>query len=271
MNVDGHIQAMTGFLKLLNVGVLAAGCVSGVCAESIQTAAYRNPTERYGHFALGRPHEYAALVVQTDTGQRHTWALAEGEVFEDLTPRLVRFSARGPVEVLTIVSSRSAGARLVVLGLANDRLRLLSQSQPIGTPMRWLNPVGVADLDGDGVFEVAAVVTPHIGGLLTVYQKRGDDLVALAKLPGFSNHRNGSSELAMSAALNWGGAMRLLVPDTERRVLRVIALRDGALTEQGRCALREPMTGAMRVRGDHVLVQTGAGVQSVAPKDCSTP
>jgi hypothetical protein len=262
---------MTGFLKLLNVGVLAAGFVSGVCAESIQTAAYRNPTERYGHFALGRPHEYAALVVQTDTGQRHTWALAEGEVFEDLTPRLVRFSAGGPVEVLTIVSSRSAGSRLVVLGLANDRLRLLSQSQPIGTPMRWLNPVGVADLDGDGVSEVAAVVTPHIGGLLTVYQKRGDDLVALAKLPGFSNHRNGSSELAMSAALNWGGAMRLLVPDTERRVLRVIALRDGALTEQGRCALRDPMIGAMRVRGDHVLVQTGAGVQSVAPKDCSTP
>ena len=78
---------MTRFLKLLNVGVLAAGCVSGVGAESIQTAAYRNPTERYGHFALGRPHEYAALVVQTDTGQRHTWALAEDEVFEDLTPR----------------------------------------------------------------------------------------------------------------------------------------------------------------------------------------
>ena len=261
---------MTGFLKLLNLGVLAAACVSGVCAESIHTAAYRNPTERYGHFALGRPHEYAALVVQTDTGQSHTWELAEDEVFEDLAPRLVRFSTGGPVEVLTIVSSRSAGSQLVVFGFTNDRLSMLSQSKSIGAPMRWLNPVGVADLDGDGVSEVAVVVTPHIGGILTVYQKRGKDLVAFAKLPGFSNHRYGSSELAMSAALNWGGTMRLLVPDIERTALRVIALRSGALTEQGRCALRAPMTGAMRVQGAHVVVQTSVGVQSVAPKDCST-
>jgi len=35
MNVDGLIQAMTGVLKLLNVGVLAAACVSGGCAQSI--------------------------------------------------------------------------------------------------------------------------------------------------------------------------------------------------------------------------------------------
>ena len=181
-------------------------------------------------------------MVQTDTGQSHTWELAEDEVFEDLTPRLVRFSTGGPVEVLTTVSSRSTGSRLVVLGFANDRLSLLSQSELVGVPMRWLNPVGVADLDGDGVSEVAAVVTPHVGGILTVYQKRGKDLVVLAELPEFSNHLYGSPELAMSAALNWDGTMRLLVPDIERTTLRVIALQGGALTEQGRCALRAPLT-----------------------------
>lgn len=260
---------MTRFLKLLNLGVLAAVGVSGVFAESIHTAAYRHPTQRYGHFALGRPHEYASLVVQTDTGQSHTWELAEDEVFEDLTPRLVRFSAGGPVEVLTIVSSRTAGSQLVVFGFANDRLNLVSQSKPIGAPMRWLNPVGVADLDGDGVSEVAAVVTPHIGGILTLYQKRGKDLVALATLPGFSNHHYGSSELAMSAALDWGGTMHLLVPDVERTTLRVIAWQGSALTERGRCALLAPMSGAMHVQGDHVLVQTSLGVQTVAPKNCS--
>ena len=261
---------MTRFLKLLNLGVLAAACVSSVSAESIHTAAYQNPIERYGHFALGHPHEYAALVVQTDTGQSHTWELAEDEVFEDLRPRLHRFSTGGPVELLTIVSSRSVGSRLVVFGFTNGRLSMLSQSKPVGVPMRWLNPVGVADLDGDGALEVAAVVTPHIGGMLRVYQKRGKDLVAFAELPGFSNHLYGSPELAMSAALNWGGTMRLLVPDIERTTLRIIALRGGALTEQGRCALRAPITGAMRVQGAHVVVQTSMGVQSVAPKDCST-
>jgi len=266
---------MTRFLKLLNFGVLAAACVSGFCAESaesaqsIHTAAYRNPIERYGHFALGRPHEYAALVVQTDTGQSHTWELAEDEVFEDLTPRQHRFSAGGPVELLTVVSNRSVGSRLVVFGFTNGRLSMLSESKPVGVPMRWLNPFGVADLDGDGALEVAAVVTPHIGGRLTVYRKQGKDLVAFAELPGFSNHRYGSPELAMSAVVDWGGTMRLLVPDTARTALRMIALRGGVLTEQGRCALQAPMTGAMRVHGTHVTVQTSLGVQSIAPKDCS--
>ena len=31
----------------------------------------------------------------------------------------------------------------------------------IGTPRRWLAPVGVADLDGDGRAEIAYVETPH--------------------------------------------------------------------------------------------------------------
>ena len=48
----------------------------------------------------------------------------------------------------------------------------------------------------------------------------------------------------MSAALNWEGSMRLLVPNIDRATLRVIALRGGALTEQAQCVLCSPMTGA---------------------------
>ena len=128
-------------------------------------------------------------MVRTNIGHTPIWALAEVEVFEDRNLRLVRFSTGGPVEVLTIVSRRSVGSRLLVFGFANDRLSMFSQSKPVGAAKRWLNPVAVADLDGDGVSEVAAVVTPHMGGILTVYQRRGKDLVALAELPGFSNHR----------------------------------------------------------------------------------
>ena len=70
-------------------------------------------------------------MVRTDIGHTHIWALAEIEVFEDRTPRLVRFSTGGPVEVLTIVSRRSVGSRLLVFGFANDRLSMLSQSNPL--------------------------------------------------------------------------------------------------------------------------------------------
>ena len=37
--------------------------------------------------------------------------------------------------------------------------------------MRWLNPVGVPDLDGEERAEIAAVITPHIGGTLKVYRR----------------------------------------------------------------------------------------------------
>ena len=36
-----------------------------------------------------------------------------------------------------------------------------AQSEPIGSAMRWMNPVAVADLDGYGQLEIAAVITPH--------------------------------------------------------------------------------------------------------------
>ncbi|PMR68583.1 hypothetical protein CR158_22340 [Halomonas heilongjiangensis] len=41
-------------------------------------------------------------------------------------------------------------------------------------PNRWLNPVGVADLSGNGEAEIAAVTTPHIGGVLRVYRRSGE-------------------------------------------------------------------------------------------------
>jgi hypothetical protein len=67
----------------------------------------------------------------------------------------------------------------------------VAQSAPIGAPNRWLNPVGVADLDGDGVAEIAAVTTPHIGGVLRIYRRTGEVLAEVTSLAGFSNHEYG--------------------------------------------------------------------------------
>lgn len=41
-------------------------------AEEIVSARYAEPTDRYGHFALGRPHEYAAVLARTDAGRELT-------------------------------------------------------------------------------------------------------------------------------------------------------------------------------------------------------
>lgn len=238
-------------------------------AESIAGAKYETPTHRYGHFALGLPHEYARLAVTTDTGRRLVYELPDDEVFEDLTPRLVKLANDEPVELLTIVSQRQTGARLMLIRLNGDHLAPSAASSAIGAPMRWLNPIGVVDLDGDGRAEVASVTTPHIGGTLRVYQKRGAKLVEVAALDGFSNHVYGEPELGLSAHQTVAGRVRLLVPDSSRRQLRVIEFTSGQLTEVGRCALPAPVTGAIKpLAGLEVSVGLATGAHVVVSNDC---
>ena len=238
-------------------------------AEQISSARFADPVERYGHFALGRPHEYARLVATSDAGRELVLELPADEVFEDLAPRVVSLAAGEAQEILAIVSSRVNGARLVMLRLSGDRLEISAQSAPIGTPMRWLNPVGVADLDGDGRAEIAAVITPHIGGTLKVYRRIGGELAEVASLPGFSNHVYGSAELALSAVVQDKGGARLVVPDAARRQLRIVALERGGLIELGRCALPSPVIGALRASAaSAVSVGLEDGVRSLRLTEC---
>ncbi|MEP7206447.1 MAG: VCBS repeat-containing protein [Casimicrobiaceae bacterium] len=215
--------------------------------ETITDAHYGGPVERYGHFAPGRPHEYARVVATTSTGRRLELELPSVEVFEDVAPRLVALGPGAAPDLLTIVSGRDSGARLAVIRLRDGRLQMVAQSEPIGTAMRWLNPVGVADLNGDGRPEIAAVITPHIGGTLRIYRLVGPRLVGIAALGGFSNHVYGSGELRLSAVVPIDGRMRLVIPDTTRRQLRIIGLEGDMAREVGRCTLSEPVSGPVEV------------------------
>lgn len=249
---------------------MLAALASQAGAETITGARYVNPVERYGHFALGRPHEYSRLAATTDAGRSVAFELSGDEVFEDLEPRLVALAAGEPREVLAIVSRRDSGSRLVLFRLNGNRLEPSAESAAIGTPNRWLNPVGVADLDGDGRAEIAAVVTPHIGGTLKVYRRNGSRLVEAATLAGFSNHAYGTSELGLSAIVPMDGRMRLLVPDTSRMHLRLIALEGGRLVETGGCAMPAQVTGAVRVvSGTEVSVGLASGPRVFSLRDCA--
>jgi len=243
------LSLLAGLLQVLGAVQVRADAPSHMTPEHITHAHYAQPTLRYGHFALGRPHEYAQIVANTSRGQRLVFDLPENEVFEDLMPRVVRMGAGETPLLLCIVSSRGEGARLVLMGLHEGRLRVRAQSPAVGTPKRWLNPVAVADLDGDGRAEVVAVITPHIGGVLTAYRFEEDRLEPIARTGGFSNHEYGSPELLLSLALPLAGHMHLLVPDHTRLQLRVMALQRTAQgprwVERGRCALPSPIKGGM--------------------------
>lgn len=265
---------------LLRALPLVAQLACDARAETITQARYAEPVERYGHFAPGRPHEYARLTVVTDDARTLGFELPPDEVFEDIAPRLVNLSTGAPPQLLAIISSRQGGARLALIQLRDGVLAIDAQSRPIGTPMRWLNPVGVVDLDGDGEAEIAAVITPHLGGPLKVYRRvyrrvtrqGGAELVEIASLAGFSNHLYGSSELALSIPLTVAGAMRLVVPDATRTHLRVVGMLRGRLVETARCALTAPINGAIRILSPGVVsVGLASGRERVALGDCPAP
>lgn len=260
---------MRSLLALFACAAVLASLSTAVQAERITGARYLEPTSRYGHYALGGPHEYARIAAVTDMGRLLELQLPEDEVFEDLTPRLVRLAPEEPVGILAIVSRHEDGARLVLLQQQGERLVVSAETPSVGTPMRWLNPVGVADLDGDGRAEVAVVTTPHIGGVLRVFRRDGRQLVEVARQTGFSNHVYGSAELALSTTAVFRGRMSLFVPDFERRHLRILNLQADRLVEVVRCALPAKVTGSIEiVSAAELTIGLGTGRHTVRPDAC---
>ena len=148
-------------------------------------------------------------------------------MLEDLTLRLAEIDQDGRDEIIVIESDALRGASVVVLGLEDapnrKTLKEKARSPPAGSTFRWLNPVGVADFDGDGKQDVAAVITPHIGGVLTLYHYRPPHLVPYAKAADISNHLMGSPEQQLSVIIQQPGQRpTIIVPDMSLKALHAL-------------------------------------------------
>jgi hypothetical protein len=206
-------------------------------------------TDRYPHGLLGDKIEASALRVLTASRAPVDFVLREDSVFEDVAPRLVDIDRDGRDEILVVRSHQEAGASLVLLGLRGDRLVRLAESQAIGAPNRWINPIGVADFDGDGQVEIAAVETPHIGGQLLIYKIEGRRLREMARFVGYTNHVAGSAELGMSAVFdaNEDGIPDIVLPSQDRRELRAVSFAKGNLAILESLKLPRAVTTALVV------------------------
>lgn len=216
-------------------------------AANIRAAWYRLPTDRYAHGALGDAIEAGGLALRTRRGRVERLTLRTEAVFEDIAPRLVDLDGDGLLEVLAVKSYLEAGAALAVIETSDRGLRTAAESEPIGQANRWLNPVGVADFDGDGRPEAAAVITPHIGGTLRLYEWRDEKLVPDGEAAGFSNHVIGSRELGLAAVadMNGDGVPDIVLPDAARTALRLVTFAKGRARELALAALEAPVTLAV--------------------------
>ena len=169
--------------------------------DALTAAWYADLTGIYDHGILGdalEPTTLHASSAATSAQCGLSVEAGEGHVFEDVAPRLADVDGDGRAEVIAVRSSLARGAQLVVYAPARDGLSLeaIAETPYIGQPHRWLAPVGVADLDGDGAVEVAYVDRPHLAKVLRVWRWDGDGLVEVAAAEGVTNHRIGETDIA---------------------------------------------------------------------------
>lgn len=195
------------------------------------------PTMRYPHKALGATTHAGSLHVLLNTSagkfQEVVHELPFNRVFEDRLPRLIDLDGDGRDEIILIESDALRGSATVVYGLQSVKttksadkksiLIELARSVQTGSTFRWLNPVGVADFDGDGKLDLASVITPHIGGLLTLYHYVPPKLIPFAQAMDTSNHRMGDLEQQVAVIVEQKGVRpTIIVPDMQLKALHAL-------------------------------------------------
>ena len=169
--------------------LLAMLLVAPLNAQTIARADLAEPTDRYGHGAMGPTvSDHGALRLTLSDGSQRQFRLPESRVFEDNQARLADVDGDGAPEVVVVEADLSRGARLAVYGVDG----LLAAGPFIGQRNRWMAVSAIADLDGDGRPEVAVVDRPHLRRTLVIWQIDGDRMVAQAELAGVTNHRFGA-------------------------------------------------------------------------------
>jgi FG-GAP-like repeat len=196
-----------------------------------------SPTMRYPHKALGGITHAGSLhvLVADDNGKllEIVHELPITRVFEDRIPRLVDLEGDGRDEIVLIESDALKGSATVVYALeisskvkSAKKIPVLverARSSHTGSTFRWLNPVGVADFDNDGKLDIASVITPHVGGLLTLYRYAPPKLEPFAQAMDTSNHRMGDLEQQLAVIVTQDGVPpTIIVPDMQLKALHAL-------------------------------------------------
>jgi hypothetical protein len=216
----------------LLAGLLAAGCATADgAAPQVVAARYEVDLNTYPHRIMGTIREKAVLVARDAEGREYRIDLRDTgtNVFEDIAPRVVDADGDGQADVVVVESSLTEGAQLAVYGLRGDRLVKSVATPHIGQRFRWLAPVAVADLDGNGITDIAYVDRPHLAKTLLVWSYAAGGLTRIATLPGVTNHRVGD-ETIWGGLRDCGTGPEMVVADADFTRVVLVRLADGTLT-----------------------------------------
>jgi hypothetical protein len=176
-------------------------------------------------------------------------------VFEDIAPRpVVLPGAQGARGLLTVRSGPEGGQLALVTADPARRhgMRLSALGDTVGGYHRWLAPT----TDGR---HLVAVHTPHIGGVLHVYQPEGERLTRRRLQGNVSTHRIGAREIDLAAWLQGlltlpsqnGRQLRLFNPAADWTELPAVALPGRAILT---ATVRDAASLAVLLDGGEVVM-----------------
>ncbi len=225
--------------------IALAGCAGADGAGGgIVSARYAEPLDTYPHRIMGEIREKAVLSARLSDGREIALDLRDGpdpdHVFEDIEPRVVDADGDGAADIVTVETDPQLGAQLAVYSLRGGALVKSAATPHIGQRFRWLAPVGIADLDGDGVTDIAYVDRPHLAKTLRIWTWAPGGLTEVATVGGVTNHRIGD-EVIWGGIRDCGDGPEMIVADGG--FTEVVSIRyDG--TEISRRGLGLPATRA---------------------------
>jgi len=208
---------------LIRLIALLALMATTARADTIVSAQYAAPTDRYAHGVLGDAIEWGTLQITTGTDVRN-FVLPQDRVFEDVAPRLADVDGDGTPEVIVVETQAAEGAQLAIY----DETGKIAATPHIGQSSRWLAPIGAADLDGDGAIEVAYIDRPHLAKVLRVWRYTQGGLVPVADLPGLSNHRIGERDIG-GGIRDCGQGPEMITASADWSQVMATTLADGRL------------------------------------------
>lgn len=192
----------------------------------IVSARYVEPTTRYAHGILGDAIEHGALELTLEGASVRTIIrLPEERVFEDTEPRVVDVDGDGRAEVVVVESHQNQGARLAIYNASG----LVAATPYIGTRNRWLSPVAVADMDGDGAVELAYIDRPHLAKTLLIWRFQDGVLSQVTALGGLTNHRIGERDIG-GGLRDCGAGPEMIVASADWRHLMAVTFDGTSLS-----------------------------------------
>ncbi len=220
---------------------------------------------RYDHGVLGDAIEATRVLWLERHGLEvlRELSLPAPHVFEDIAPRPVMLPGTPAGLGLLTVRSGPDGGQLALVTADPARpsgLRMGALGDTVGGFHRWSAPT----TDGR---HVAAVHTPHIGGVLHVYRQEGETLARRRVVGDVSTHRIGTREIDLAA---WVQGLLVLPSQDGRQVRRLKPTAHWAVqiavTLPGRVAATTALTdrGALALLLDDGQVVL-AGPVAIAP------